>query len=253
MVSSRLKITETLFISCTLVLFASVSAHYAKTDDNCTIEMKEVCDSEDRQRVCKDETVKECHMQTMTVYHNDVKRECSYVPEKVCEENKHKHCEVVQKPVRKVILVRECKEVMRTVCNVTTSDGETLTESKLNSYENTGDHSHDNNHDHNHDKNHEHCDVVLKETCRPVPEEKCEDVNKNVTRTEIKQSCEMVTVKECEVQYKHSCDNQTDQEVSAAVHSIGYHYYSSGLSHRSKVSQISLKCRLPNLSANWLL
>ena len=32
-----------------------------------------------------------------------------------------------------------------------------------------------------------------------------------------------------------------------------YFYYSSGLSHRSKVSQISLKCRPPNLSANWLL
>ena len=210
MVSSRLKITISLFISCTLLLSSSVSAHYAKTDDNCTIEMKEVCDSDESQKVCKDEPVKECHMQTMTVYHNDVKRECSYVPEKVCEEIKHKHCEVVQQPVRKVILVRECKEVMRTVCNKTTSHGETLnTESELNSYESTSDpstlnscdHSNDNNHDHNHDKNHEHCDVVLKETCRPVPEEKCEDVNKNVTRTEMKQRCEIFTVMECEVQY----------------------------------------------------
>ena len=170
MVFSILKITITLFILNTLVLFASVSAHYAKTVDNCTIEMKEVCDSDDKEKVCRDEPVKECHMQTMTVYHNDVKRECSYVPEKVCEESKSKKCEVIQKPVRKEILVRECKEVMRTVCNnATKSHGETQTDSKVSkvsSYENTREPSshHHQSGDHSHDKNHEHCEVVLKET-----------------------------------------------------------------------------------------
>ena len=213
MVFSILKITITLLFLNTLVLFASVSAHYAKTDDNCTIEMKEVCDSDDKEKVCRDEPVKECHMQTMTVYHNDVKRECSYVPEKVCEESKSKKCEIIQKPVRKEILVRECKEGMRTVCNNVTAShgGETQTESKVSSYENTREPSshHHQSGDHSHDNNHEHCEVVLKETCRPVPEEKCEEVKKNVTRTEMKRSCEMITVKECEVLYNNSCNNQT--------------------------------------------
>ena len=207
MASSRFMFTNmnTLFLYYSLFLLASVGANYAKTDDNCTIEMKEVCTSDATENVCQDEPVEECQTQKVTVYHNEVKQECSEVPESVCEEQKRKHCEVVQKPVRKVILVRECKEVLKTVCDndsMPKSHGDTHSESKSSSYENLGEHNHD------------HCEVVLKETCRPVPEEKCEDVTKNVTRTETKEVCERVSVKECGgVQYKNSC-NQTYQEAS---------------------------------------
>ena len=208
---------NTLIIFYLLFLIAYVGTNYAKTDDNCTIEMKEVCTSDATENVCEDEPVEECQKQKVTVYHNEVKQECSEVPESVCEDHKRKHCEVVQKPVRKVILVRECKEVKKTVCNnMSRSHGETHSEFKSSSYENLSEPFH-NTGDHYHEHKHDHCEVVLKETCRPVPEEKCEDVMKNVTRTETKEVCEMVSVRECGVQYKNSC-NQTYQEASENKH-----------------------------------
>ena len=210
---------NTLIIFYLLFLIAYVGTNYAKTDDNCTIEMKEVCTSDATENVCEDGPEEECQTQKVTVYHNEVKQECSEVPESVCEDHKRKHCEVIQKPVRKVILVRECKEVKKTVCNnnMSRSHGETHSEFKSSSYENLSEPFH-NSGDHSHEAlKHDHCEVVLKETCRPVPEEKCEDVMKNVTRTETKEVCEMVSVRECEVQYKNSC-NQTYQEASENKH-----------------------------------
>ena len=209
--------------------FVSVRANYAKTDENCTIEMKEECTS--GQEVCKDVPVEECHEETMTVYRDEVKKECEYVPEMVCQDHKSKHCQVVQKPVRKVISVRECKTVPKTVCdNTSTSQRHTHTDSPSTSYEMTGDHHHSGEHPHK--PNHDHCVVVLRETCRPVPEEQCEDVAKNVTRTETVESCEMVSVQECEVQNKTSC-NETYEEVSVK------HY--STLSHSSSFRFVRMK------------
>ena len=221
-------VTNTLSLFISLCLIATVSANYAKTDDNCTIEMKEVCHSDDAEKVCEDKPIEECQSQTVTVYHTEVKQECSDVPESVCEDSKRKQCEVIQMPVRKKILVRECKEVQMTVCeNMPGGQGETHPESKSSSYENISEQSH---HSHEHDHNHDHCKVVLRETCRPVPEEKCENVMKNVTRTESKEVCEMVSVKECQVQYNSSC-HQTYQEVRVnCIHFHSIEFHSLGLS-----------------------
>ena len=222
-------VTNTLSVFISLCLIATVSASYAKTDDNCTIEMKEVCNTDNAEKVCEDKPIEECKTQTVTVYHTEVNQECLVVPESVCEDSKKKHCEVIKMPVRKKILVRDCKEVQMTVCeNMPGSQGEFHPESKSDSYENTSEPPHQS---HEHDHNHDHCKVVLRETCRPVPEEKCENVMKNVTITESKEVCEMVSVKECEVHYNSTC-HQTFQEVFT-VYCINFHlikFHSLGLS-----------------------